>query len=162
MPRWPTAGCPVTECGDRLPDWAANDIDFVVRRVAGEAVAAALHRVAGDLKAAGVAPEIVAEVRDQARVRDGVARERDGTARARPWRVGALGRSVYQQVGSEPSSDDILIGVMRSSEWAEQAVRFRNVFAAAPTRATGPGKPVGQIFREFRERTAADQEETGA
>lgn len=68
-----------------------------------------------------------------------------------PWRVGRkVGRTIYQQVGSEPSDDDVLIGRMDTPEQAAEAVHARNAFAAAPTGATGPGKPVKQIFDEYR------------
>jgi hypothetical protein len=68
-----------------------------------------------------------------------------------PWRTGRkVGRTIYQQVRPEPSDDDVLIGVMDTPAQAAEAVHARNVFAAAPTRATGPGKPAKQIFDEYR------------
>jgi hypothetical protein len=44
-----------------------------------------------------------------------------------PWRVGRkVGRTIYQQVGPEPSDDDVLIGVMDTSDLAWQAVAAHN------------------------------------
>jgi hypothetical protein len=44
-----------------------------------------------------------------------------------PWRVGRkVGRTIYQQVGPEPSDDDVLIGFMDTPELAWQAVAAHN------------------------------------
>jgi hypothetical protein len=44
-----------------------------------------------------------------------------------PWRVGRkVGRTIYQQVGPEPSDDDVLIGVMDTPDLAWQAVAAHN------------------------------------
>jgi hypothetical protein len=43
------------------------------------------------------------------------------------WRVGrSVGRTVYRQVGDEPSKADQLIGVMDTSELAKQVVAAVN------------------------------------
>jgi hypothetical protein len=43
------------------------------------------------------------------------------------WRVGrSLGRTVYQQIGAEPSKDDVLLGLMETRELAEQVVSAVN------------------------------------
>jgi hypothetical protein len=44
-----------------------------------------------------------------------------------PWRVGRkVGRTIYQQVGPEPSDADQLIGVMDTPELAAEVVTARN------------------------------------
>lgn len=44
-----------------------------------------------------------------------------------PWRVGRhLGRTIYAQLGAEPSDDDVLIGMMDSRELAEAACLAHN------------------------------------
>jgi hypothetical protein len=43
------------------------------------------------------------------------------------WRVGRkVGRTIYAQIGPEPSDDDVLIGVMDTSALAEDAVQAHN------------------------------------
>lgn len=44
-----------------------------------------------------------------------------------PWRTRRkVGRTIYQQVGSEPSDDNMLIGVMNTPELAYEVVTARN------------------------------------
>jgi hypothetical protein len=44
-----------------------------------------------------------------------------------PWRVGRkVGRTIYVQVGEEPSDADILIGMMDTRELAAAAVEAHN------------------------------------
>jgi hypothetical protein len=44
-----------------------------------------------------------------------------------PWRVGRkLGRTIYAQVGYEPSDDDELLGLMETNEIAEMVVALVN------------------------------------
>lgn len=44
-----------------------------------------------------------------------------------PWRVGRkLGRTIYAQLGPEPSADDPLLGTLDSPELAAEAVRCHN------------------------------------
>jgi hypothetical protein len=51
------------------------------------------------------------------------------------WRTGRkVGRTIYAQLGPEPSDDDPLIGVMDTPELAAEAVRTRNACAAGGTR----------------------------
>jgi hypothetical protein len=53
---------------------------------------------------------------------------------ARYWRVGRkLGRTVYVQVGEEPSDDDVLIGMFDHPALAEMAVSDHNSAVAAWT-----------------------------
>ncbi len=43
------------------------------------------------------------------------------------WRTGRkVGRTIYAQLGPEPSDDDPIIGMMDTPELAEQAVRDHN------------------------------------
>jgi hypothetical protein len=43
------------------------------------------------------------------------------------WRVGRkVGRTIYAQIGPEPSDDDVLIGVMDTRALAEEAVAAHN------------------------------------
>lgn len=43
------------------------------------------------------------------------------------WRVGqSLGRTVYAQIGSEPSKTDVLLGMMDTRELAELVVTEHN------------------------------------
>lgn len=43
------------------------------------------------------------------------------------WRTGrSVGRTIYAQLGEEPSSDDLLIGVMDSPSVASVVVRLHN------------------------------------
>jgi hypothetical protein len=53
------------------------------------------------------------------------------------WRTGRkLGRTIYEQVGPEPSDDDHLLGLMDSSELAEFVVNAVNAYETrAITRA---------------------------
>jgi hypothetical protein len=45
-----------------------------------------------------------------------------------PWRTGRkVGRTIYAQVGHEPSDDDTLIGVMDTRELADEATRAHNL-----------------------------------
>lgn len=49
----------------------------------------------------------------------------------RPWRVGrSVGRTIYAQVGSEPTKEDLLIGVMDHELYARAAVLAHNVALA--------------------------------
>lgn len=44
-----------------------------------------------------------------------------------PWRVGrSVGRTIYQQIGPEPSKEDVLIGIMDTPELAYRVVRAIN------------------------------------
>ncbi len=44
------------------------------------------------------------------------------------WRTGRkVGRTIYAQIGSEPSDEDRLIGMMDTPSLAEEAVRSHNV-----------------------------------
>jgi hypothetical protein len=44
------------------------------------------------------------------------------------WRPGrTTGRTIYEQVGDEPSDDDTLIGVMDSADLAAEACEAHNV-----------------------------------
>lgn len=46
-----------------------------------------------------------------------------------PWRVGrSLGRTIYAQVGDEPSKDDILLGMMDDMSVAALIVEHHNFF----------------------------------
>ena len=55
-----------------------------------------------------------------------------------PWRIGrTLGRSVYVQVGAEPSKDDYLLGLMETVDLAVRVVDLHN--ASLVARFTGPG-----------------------
>ena len=46
---------------------------------------------------------------------------------SKPWRVGRkLGRTVYAQVGREPSDTDYLVGLMESRELAQEVVAAHN------------------------------------
>lgn len=46
-----------------------------------------------------------------------------------PWRVGRkVKRTIYQQIGPDPSDDDVLIGMMDTPELASEVVRTRNAF----------------------------------
>jgi hypothetical protein len=48
----------------------------------------------------------------------------------RRWRVGRkVGRTIYLQVGDEPSDDDVLVGVMDTPELAALAVAAVNALA---------------------------------
>jgi len=50
----------------------------------------------------------------------------------RTWRTGRkVGRTVYLQLGDEPSDDDPLIGVMDTPELADAAVTAYNAWHAA-------------------------------
>lgn len=45
----------------------------------------------------------------------------------KPWRVGRkVGRTIYQQTGTDPADGDTLIGVMDSRELASAAVEAHN------------------------------------
>lgn len=47
------------------------------------------------------------------------------------WRVGRkVGRTIYHQLGDQPSTDDLLIGVMDTPRLAEQAVAAVNLYQA--------------------------------
>lgn len=49
-----------------------------------------------------------------------------------PWRVGRkVGRTIYRQLGDEPSDADELIGVMDSADLARSAVHAYNVMRDA-------------------------------
>lgn len=53
----------------------------------------------------------------------------------RRWRVGRrVGRTVYAQVGPEPSDDDPLLGVMDTPALAEACVRDHNAVLDRETR----------------------------
>lgn len=57
----------------------------------------------------------------------------------RPWRTGRkLGRTVYVQVGPEPSDDDLLIGMMDTPEIATEAAGAHNVAGGWPIPAPSP------------------------
>lgn len=44
-----------------------------------------------------------------------------------PWRTGRkVGRTIYAQLGPEPSDDDVLIGMMDTPELAAEAVGCHN------------------------------------
>jgi hypothetical protein len=44
-----------------------------------------------------------------------------------PWRTGRkVGRTIYAQIGEQPSDLDVLIGVMDTTVLAQQAVRDHN------------------------------------
>lgn len=44
------------------------------------------------------------------------------------WRVGRkVGRTIYAQLGNEPSDNDPLIGVLDTAELADEAVRSHNL-----------------------------------
>lgn len=44
-----------------------------------------------------------------------------------PWRVGRkVGRTIYAQLGVEPSDDDVLIGTMDTADIAREAVNAHN------------------------------------
>lgn len=52
------------------------------------------------------------------------------------WRIGRkVGRTIYLQVGAEPSDSDPLIGVMDTSDLARAAVRAHNVDVGLDTHA---------------------------
>jgi hypothetical protein len=54
------------------------------------------------------------------------------------WRVGRkVGRTVYVQLGEEPSDRDILIGLMDTPEIAELAVRGVNTLLSEMEPSTG-------------------------
>jgi len=47
------------------------------------------------------------------------------------WRTGRkVGRTIYAQLGDEPSDDDLLIGVMDTKRLAEEACRAHNAALA--------------------------------
>ncbi len=47
----------------------------------------------------------------------------------RRWRVGRkVGRTIYRMVGTEPSDDDELVGMMDTAELAKQFVDAKNVW----------------------------------
>ena len=52
-----------------------------------------------------------------------------------PWWVGAVGRTIYAQLGDRPDEDDPLIGVMDTKALAQAAVQAHND-AVAPDRLT--------------------------
>jgi len=43
-----------------------------------------------------------------------------------PWWVGAVGRTIYAQLGDRPDEDDPLIGVMDTKALAQAAVQAHN------------------------------------
>ena len=46
----------------------------------------------------------------------------------RKWRTGRkVGRTIYVQIGDEPSNNDVLIGVMDTPELAQAAVDSHNM-----------------------------------
>lgn len=50
--------------------------------------------------------------------------ERESTL---PWRTGRkVGRTIYAQVGEQPSDEDVLIGVMDTPRLAEEAANAHN------------------------------------
>lgn len=52
---------------------------------------------------------------------------RPGEMLGRPWRLGRhLGRTVYVQVGPEPSNDDVLLGLMETETLARHVVDLHN------------------------------------
>jgi hypothetical protein len=56
------------------------------------------------------------------------------------WRAGRkVGRTIYAQLGSFASDDDLLIGVMDTPELAAEACAGRNAAAAAMRLAKGAG-----------------------
>lgn len=49
------------------------------------------------------------------------------------WRCGRkVGRTIYAQLGSEPSDDDVLIGMMDSPEIAAEVVDSHNSYREWP------------------------------
>lgn len=47
------------------------------------------------------------------------------------WRTGGkVGRTIYTMVGPGPSMEDILIGMMDSTDLAEEVVRAHNIYLA--------------------------------
>jgi len=67
-----------------------------------------------------------------------------GSETERRWRTGRkVGRTIYRQVGEEPSNDDPLIGVMDTPEWAALVVDAVNQRIAQHPLVTGSetGRP---------------------
>lgn len=63
---------------------------------------------------------------------DRLKAEEAAAARLLLWRVGRkVRRTIYRQVGPEPSDDDVLIGVMDTAELAAEVVAARNEVVAA-------------------------------
>lgn len=70
--------------------------------------------------------------KDAAKVRQGLDPYAGDPVR---WRVGRkVGRTIYEQIGDEPSYDDPMIGAMDTPELARDAVRGHNSFLSSPSR----------------------------
>lgn len=60
-------------------------------------------------------------------MRSSAAWMRPGEMTRQPWRIGrSLGRTVYLQVGFEPSKDDVLLGLMETAFLAQHVVALHN------------------------------------
>lgn len=67
-----------------------------------------------------------------------------------PWRVGTkLGRTIYRQVGPEPSEQDVLLGMMESAELAGRVVCLHN-----QPHLSGDGERLQGLERELRKLAA--------
>jgi hypothetical protein len=57
-----------------------------------------------------------------------------GFTAVRPWRVGrSVGRTVYAQIGDEPSKQDVLIGLMDTPELARLVCAAVNAYDCEET-----------------------------
>ena len=62
----------------------------------------------------------------------------DDSANNYPWRVGRkLGRTIYAQVGPEPSDDDELLGLMETESIAASVVEAHNRTGSMTPRGRG-------------------------
>ena len=74
--------------------------------------------------------------------------------RAMTYRTGrTLGRTIYRQVGDEPSKDDVFIGVMDTRELGQLVVDALN--ATMPARPFSALKPATRAWLEDARRAAA-------
>jgi hypothetical protein len=75
-----------------------------------------------------------------------------GTTRfeTQPWRTGRkVGRTIYMQLGPEPSDDDVLIGVMDFAPLATLAVEAHNALLEAETEIARLNAVIAEHHKDF-------------